>query len=162
MGSKPQPVPRTKIDPLLVESILSSQPFARSQRMCRFLRLLIERSNQGNLEQLKETEIGVLVFDREVGYDPKIDSIVRSEGTRLRRKLSEYYAGEGLNSPVRLYLPPGRYELELHPNVHPVPVVAAPVPQARRLPYQAAMIGVLAVVGILVWQMGMRSPKVPT
>ena len=45
--------------------------------MGRFLSLLVERANQRNPESLKETEIGNLVFDREIGYDPKIDSIVR-------------------------------------------------------------------------------------
>src|SRR5690242_10912881 len=101
MGSKPQHFFGPRIDPLLVRNILASPQFVRSQRMCRFLLLLVERANQAGAEQLKETEIGVLVFDREVGYDPKIDSIVRTEATRLRRKLSEYYAGEGRQSPYR-------------------------------------------------------------
>src|SRR5579885_2473858 len=103
MGSEPKKLVQPLIPQSHVERVLASPQFVRSQRMCRFLMLLVERANHSNAELLKETEIGVLVFDREVGYDPKVDSIVRTEATRLRRKLAEYYAGEGRNSPYRLH-----------------------------------------------------------
>jgi Tol biopolymer transport system component len=162
MGSQPQGVQRPRIDPLLVERILCSQTFVRSQRMCQFLSLLVERANQGNRESLKETEIGVLVFDRKLGYDPKADSIVRTEANRLRRKLSEYFAGDGRESPYLLQLPLGRYELEMHPNLRPVTVESAPAPEpARRTPsrYAIAFAAIaLAVVALTAWRLERGAP----
>ena len=114
--------------------------------------LLVERANHRRAELLKETEIGVLVFDRQVGYDPKVDSIVRTEATRLRRKLSEYYAGEGRSSPYRLHLAPGRYVIEVLPNVQPVSVEAQgaePPPRRRSLLY----------LGVVVALVKMRKPR---
>lgn len=160
MASEPQHISRSKIDPLLLQSILSSQPFVRSQRMCRFLTLLVDRANNPDPNGLKETEIGVLVFDRTVGYDPKVDSIVRTEATRLRRKLSEYYADEGRTAPYRLHLPPGRYELELLPHVQPVPVqtpVASPAPspahRRSRIASWLALSCGLALVALIAWRL---------
>jgi Tol biopolymer transport system component len=104
----------TGIDPALISRILSSPQFARSERMCRFLRFLAEATARG--ERPKESEVGVTVFDRTVGYDPKVDSIVRVEATRLRRKLKEYYESQAATGEWRIHLPPGRYELEILPR----------------------------------------------
>jgi TolB-like protein len=49
------------------------------------------------------------VYSREPPYDPLIDSTVRVEAARLRRKLKEYYAGEGRLNPVAITLPTGGY-----------------------------------------------------
>jgi TolB-like protein len=63
----------------------------------------------GAADELKESVIGVLVFDRKPDYDPKIDSIVRVQARQLRAKLEEYYAGPGSNDQVRFQLPKGSY-----------------------------------------------------
>jgi TolB-like protein len=58
---------------------------------------------------LKESIIGVAVFGREPGYDPKQDSVVRTEVRRLRVKLIEHYAGEGVGDRLIIDLPKGSY-----------------------------------------------------
>src|SRR5580704_6456062 len=137
MGSRPQKLGGPLIDAAHVAGILASPQFVRSARMCRLLTLLVERANQPGVESIKETEVGVLVFDREVGYDPKVDSIVRTEANRFRRKLSEFYAGPGRTNSYRIHLPLGHYELEVLPNAQPVPV--EPVkPEPARFPYRWA------------------------
>ena len=46
----------------------------------------VERTLAGDRQSLKESIIGVEVFDRGPDFDPRIDSIVRVEARRLRRK----------------------------------------------------------------------------
>src|ERR1700683_773634 len=75
--------------------ILSSPGFARNDRLSRFLRFVVERHLEGRDEELKESLIGIEVFGRAPGYDPKKDPIVRTEASRLRSRLHEYYRGEG-------------------------------------------------------------------
>jgi adenylate cyclase len=69
----------------------------------------VERHLDGKDDELKETLLAVEVFGRKPDYDPKQDSIVRTEAGRLRSKLIEYYAGEGRNDSVVIELPKGRY-----------------------------------------------------
>jgi TolB-like protein len=92
-----------------LESILSSHGFVQSKRLTEFLRFVVERHLDGKDDELKETFIAVEVFGRKADYDPKLDSIVRTEAGRLRSKLIEYYAGEGRNNSVVIALPKGRY-----------------------------------------------------
>lgn len=89
--------------------ILDSKEFAQSERMRRFLRFVVERSLAGDRDALKEYTIGVEVFDRPADYDPRIDSIVRVEARRLRRKLRAFYEGPGANGAVAISLPEGAY-----------------------------------------------------
>src|SRR5262249_26200549 len=43
------------------------------------------------------------------GYDSKQDPIVRTEASRLRARLSEYYLAQGKDDPVVIELPKGGY-----------------------------------------------------
>src|SRR6476619_7450839 len=89
--------------------ILSSHKFVQSKRLTEFLRFVVERHLDGKNDELKETLLAVEVFGRKADYDPKQDSIVRTEAGRLRSKLIEYYAGEGRHDSVVIELPKGRY-----------------------------------------------------
>lgn len=107
--------------------IETSPGFASSPRLCRFLRFVVERKLSGASDELKESLIGVHVFDREAGYDTKSDAIVRVEARRLRTKLQEYYDGPGLRDAIRIQLPKGTYvpeftvigEINASPSVAP-------------------------------------------
>src|SRR5262245_23321279 len=63
--------------------------------MSRFLTFLVDRHLEGRDEELKESLIAHEVFGRRPDYDPKQDSIVRTEAARLRARLAEHYAGAG-------------------------------------------------------------------
>src|SRR6266550_1547779 len=82
-----------------LERILSSSGFARNERLSRFLRFLVERHLEGRDEEIKESLIAVEVFGRKPDYDPRLDSIVRTEAGRLRARLTEYYVTEGSQDP---------------------------------------------------------------
>src|SRR5205809_1118127 len=92
-----------------LEKILAHKLFIHSVRLCKFLKVTVERTLAGEADNLKEYTIGRDVFDRGDKYDPHIDSIVRVEAQRLRRKLKQYYEGPGANDPVLLDFQPGSY-----------------------------------------------------
>ncbi|HEY7302811.1 MAG TPA: hypothetical protein VH601_01755 [Bryobacteraceae bacterium] len=91
-----------------MQRVLASPEFAHSERMCRFLEFTVEEKLAGRAVSLKETLIGVHVFDRRPGYDPKIDAIVRVEARRLRNKLLEYSHAHPAEC-VYIELPKGSY-----------------------------------------------------
>ena len=94
---------------LELERVLASPTFARNDRQSRFLRFIVERHLEGKDQELKESLVAVNVFGRSPDYDPKQDPIVRTEASRLRARLSEYYLGEGKEDPLVIELPRGGY-----------------------------------------------------
>ncbi|MDQ6665206.1 MAG: tetratricopeptide repeat protein, partial [Acidobacteriota bacterium] len=92
-----------------LQRILASSEFAQAERMCRFLRLVVEYTLEDRAGELKEYLIGVEVFDRKDLYDPRLDPIVRVEARRLRSKLKKYYEGEGKADEAFIELPKGSY-----------------------------------------------------
>ena len=51
---------------------------------------------------------------RPAGFDPQSDSTVRVQAGRLRVKLAEYYAHDGVNDPILVEIPKGSYALTFH------------------------------------------------
>ncbi len=92
-----------------LQRILSSQIFAQSARMSRFLQFAVERALCGESDRLKEYVIGIEVFDRKDSYDPRVDPIVRVEARRLRSKLKSYYEGDGRTDELIVEFPKGSY-----------------------------------------------------
>lgn len=92
-----------------LERILGSKDFARSPRLQRFLRYAVESSLRGDERGVKEYTLGVEVFDREECFDPRLDSIVRVEAFRARKKLARYYLGDGRTDEVLIFLSKGDY-----------------------------------------------------
>ena len=92
-----------------VDRISASQCFRNSQRLQRFINFAVQSAVRGSIDQLKEYVLGREVFDRNSEYDPRLDSIVRVEAQRLRRKLREYYETEGATDPVLITFPAGSY-----------------------------------------------------
>ena len=70
---------------------------------------MVETALNGEAASLKELIIGNAVYGRSPPYDPRIDSTVRVEARRLRRKLQEYYSLEGKRDPVAISVPTGAY-----------------------------------------------------
>jgi TolB-like protein/Flp pilus assembly protein TadD len=92
-----------------VDKILASRLFARSERLCRFLRFCVELTLDEKSDRLKEQSVGVEVFDRKGDYDPRTDPIVRVEARRLRSKLKAYYTTSGRPDCILIELPKGAY-----------------------------------------------------
>ena len=94
---------------LALSAILSSQTFARSQRLRTFLKFVVEHEQLGLARQLKGSTIGMDVFSRDGALDPGVDALVRVQAGKLRRLINLYYADEGRNDPVRIRIPLGGY-----------------------------------------------------
>src|SRR5215469_16308920 len=92
-----------------LERVLASPGFARNERLSRFLRFIAQEELNGRGSELKESLIGVEVFGRKPGFDPKQDSTVRSEAAKLRARLAEYYDSEVKDDALIIELPKGGY-----------------------------------------------------
>jgi TolB-like protein len=100
-----------------LERVLASPGFANADRLSRFLRFVVERTLDGEGDQLKEYRLGTEVFDRPSDYDPRLDSIVRVEARRLRSKLAEYYEGPGRADPILIRVDKGGYAATFEPGL---------------------------------------------
>jgi tetratricopeptide (TPR) repeat protein len=92
-----------------LDRVLSSGGFARNERLSQFLRFVVERHLEGRDGELKESVLGVEVFGRQPGFDPKVDGIVRTEAIRLRARLDRYYASDGHADSLIIAVPKGGY-----------------------------------------------------
>jgi Tol biopolymer transport system component len=95
-----------------LERLTSHSSFANKRRLASFLHFVVTNTVSGQTSSLKETVIGVEVYGREPGYDPKVSPIVRTEARRLRNALEEYFVGDGAEDPVTIRIPKGSYLAE--------------------------------------------------
>ena len=84
---------------------------------------ICEKAIHNHPEDLKEQAIGRHVFGRAADYSPSEDNIVRVEVRQLRKRLEEYFAGEGKAEPFTITIPKGRYSPEFEPRSAPSPVM---------------------------------------
>jgi len=103
-----------------LEKVLASAAFLRSPTLGHFLSYVCEKTFAGESDKLKEYSIALEVFGRHESFDQDTDSIVRVQANRLRKKLAEYYRGEGANDPLQIVIPLGQYVPHFEPRV-PLP-----------------------------------------
>ena len=118
-----------------VKNILKSEHFRNSEKLSSFLDYICTRFIEGTANQLNEYLLGLEVFDRKPGFSPSEDSIVRVRAHELRRRLKEYYSGEGQTSRIRISLPKGHYAPEFA-RVVDVPSDEAPTAPVDESPAQ--------------------------
>jgi serine/threonine-protein kinase len=126
--------------------ILTSRTFRSAEREKTFLRYVVERTLQGRGAEIKEYTVGVEAFGRGDSFDPRRDTIVRTEARNVRLRLERYYAGEGQDDSLRIELPKGGYAAQFtetaerrpDPKNAPADVPAiAPEPSAEPAPIVA-------------------------
>ena len=87
-----------------------SAALGNSSRLHRLITFIGEKYLQGETDNLHEYDIATEVFGRSKDtFNPGEDAIVRAEAHRLRKRLMEYYAGEGKDHPIHVSIPPGAY-----------------------------------------------------
>lgn len=99
---------RAEIEATL-ERILASRILAASPRQQALLSHITSETLEGRGDRLKEFSLAVDVFGRSSTFDPRVDSIVRVQASRLRSQLAEYYANHGAAETVRVEIPAGSY-----------------------------------------------------
>jgi adenylate cyclase len=142
-----------------LQRILASRCFQQAERASDFLRFVVEQTLAGAGQRLKGYTIGVEVFGRPADFDAQSDALVRVEAGRLRRRLVEYYAGEGSTDPVRIELPRGAYSVEYRfacrDEGEPATVAAVAVHQPsfawRRIAFGLGAL-LAGAVGVIAWQ----------
>lgn len=146
-----------------LERVLQSAGFARNERLSGFLRFIVERHLESKDQELKESVIGVEVFGRDPSFNPKRDSIVRTEAARLRARLSEYYLNGGRSDPLVIELPKGSYVPVLRAIEVPTPAEASGAPKPGGFPWKlaAALACIVALIGAFVfWRFSIQTAPI--
>jgi hypothetical protein len=105
----------------LVQRILASPTFVRSERLCSLLRYVCDMTLKGRGDEINEQKIGQAVFGRSRDYDSTIDGIVRTQASRLRQRLEQYFRDEGAHEAVQIVIPRGGYVAVFEPRDIPQP-----------------------------------------
>lgn len=92
-----------------LRAVLESALFVRSPTLAHLLSYLCEKMLAGEGDHIKEYSIALEVFGRRDTFDQDIDSIVRVQANRLRKRLAEYYSGAGAEHLLHITIPVGQY-----------------------------------------------------
>lgn len=106
--NNPEPSPELIRESL--QQILLSATFRGSNQSQHLLQYLVDQAIEGRPEMLKERMIGMNVFGRSSTYNTGDDSIVRVRAADLRKRLAQYYVGEGAKCSLRIQVQPGSYQ----------------------------------------------------
>ena len=155
-----------------LSKVLIQPEFTRNRSISKFLKFVVEETLEGRGERLKAFTIAVEALARDDTFDAQNSSIVRVQAARLRQLLGAYYAGEGLDDPIRIKMPVGGYKVLFEKTVNaqlrpepvdepaqpeacePVPVNSAElhpsIPQRRLSDWRAGSFAAVALAGLLV------------
>lgn len=137
---------------------------ANASRLLRLLTYIGDRCSRGETDKLHEYEIATEVFGRsETTFNPGEDAIVRVEAHRLRKRLKEYYEGEGKEHEIHISIPPGSYVLVFTHRAPPAEIpnseVFSPHPKLPFYRYAAAFAALVLVVAIAAVALHLRRAK---
>jgi serine/threonine-protein kinase len=137
-----------------LETVLASPILASSPRRAQLLRYLCTHALDGHGEPVNEYAIGIDVFEKPASFDPRIDSIVRTEMGRLRQRLKDYYSNCAEPSAVRIELPLRSYVPAFtfvgadNPPAPAPPVVEQTTPPRTWIPWAVAAVVLIAALSI--------------
>ena len=127
----------------VLAEIFQSAPFRASKQSQQLLRYIVDHSLSGHGELLKERFIGVNVFRRQPDYVTNEDPIVRARVAEIRKRLAQFYLGEGSRSSIRIEIAPGSYhaffrelpertfaDVARQSRVQPAPPSAVPISES--------------------------------
>ena len=129
--------PKTSSDRRLVEeelsAILASPHFRNSKRYPNMLRYVVEKSLNGQVDDLKERTLGVEVFGRQPDYDTNADPVVRVSAGEVRKRIAQYYHETVGERKIQIDLPTGSYVPEFRKGrSHSRPTMAPVVSRPRK------------------------------
>jgi len=132
-----------------VKRVVQSDLLRFSELQRRLLLYLADKSLSGEADQLKEYTIAVDALGKPESYDPRRDSTVRLQSSKLRQKLGEYYRTVGQTDPVVVDFPKGHFKLIFSRREESAFISSSPQ-QSRKL---LALWGILtlALAGLCVY-----------
>ena len=160
-----------------LEEIVCSEAFRNSRQSERLLRYLVQQSLDGRDDLLREKQVGVAVFDREVGYDTTTDPIVRVRVNEIRKRLAQYYQTGGGAGVVHFEVPSGCYRVKFampEVEVEKKKEELGPLTARRKISWRVysglLLVCILAVAGLVwirppqsaldeFWEPALRSPE---
>lgn len=140
-----------------VERICSSRGFENADRLKDLLRYTVEKTLAGSASEIKEYTLGVDVFGRGDGFDPKTDSLVRVTAGKLRLRLKEYYANNP-TSQIRIEFPPGSYTPVFVEQDITSDHYTQPHTGRRWMRWTGPAAALLALAGTISWMSASRRP----
>jgi len=139
-----------------LDRILRGSAFSKVERPSRFLRHLVQTALRNEPQLLKESVLGMDVFDRRPDWDPRLDPVVRQEAARLRKRLARHYESDDSDSGIRIELPVGTYVPVFRMTASAVPppeiqiATESTLPVSRRRSRRIAGWAALGLAGLLV------------
>jgi hypothetical protein len=143
-----------------LEAVLAWDGFARAPTRARLLAYVCRKYFEGEAKHIKEYNIAVEALGRPAEFDAEADPIVRVEAHRLRKRLKQYYEGEGAGHRIQIHIPPGSYvphfirtepaeRLQALPSVTTVAAIPPPVGPSigRRIARWPAALALVVLVG---------------
>jgi len=92
-----------------LDHLLGSGIFAKAPRQAKLLKYICDEYFEGRTDQIKEYTLAIEVLGKTSDFDQNRDAIVRVEVHRLRKKLKEYYEGEGAGRALEIVIDSGQY-----------------------------------------------------
>lgn len=138
-----------------LESVLASSGFA-ARRRGNLLRHLVERTLAGEGKALSEYSIALDVFGKPETFDPRRESTVRAEMSRVRKALADYYKNGGSGDSVRFEFPSGGYAPAFVRNAESS---EKPKQGSRRWVWVIAGLAI-ALGTVPIWRWAQRTPTV--
>jgi len=143
-----------------IDRIAASPVLQGSEALCNLLKYLARHSIEAPEVPVKEYQIATELFGRPANFDPRVDSTVRVQMSRLRSKLQEFYSTLGRDEPILVEIPRGTHTVSFREReaVPPLPLepVVAPHEPSRWFRYRwhviAALAAVAASVFAVMWQ----------
>ncbi|MFN7938800.1 MAG: hypothetical protein U0R19_36060 [Bryobacteraceae bacterium] len=129
--------------------ILASPHFARANRSSQLLSFLVQCTLESRIDQLKEYPIATEVFGRDKSFDPRIDSLVRVEATRLRNRLAAYYENATEADTILISLSTGTYLPTFERRLPQAPPIAT---RRNNLYLVLPAVALLALIAITIFR----------
>ena len=92
-----------------LKRILATPEFVTRKKVSQFLRYVVAQSLNGQSGSIKQYTVAVEALGYGADFDPTTNPTVRIEARRLRRSLDQYYSTQGIEDPIRIDIPKGRY-----------------------------------------------------
>lgn len=124
-----------------LSSIIASKCFENADRLKGFLTYIVEEKIAGRGHLIRGKTVAMDVYGRNPAISGKSENVVRVDARRLRQFLTEYYATEGVNDTLRIWVDNGGYVPRMETLI--------PVTSAKRLVSNTVIMAGIAVFLLL-------------